>query len=78
VEQAQEFVSGEVIQNASNQQSYSEVRFSRDENEKIILKKLRAMKPHDKMIFEKKEEKNPTEFRIELQSSEYLKHKPEV
>jgi len=43
------------------------------ENEKVILKKIRAMKPHDKLIVEKKGEKEPTEFRIELQQSEYLK-----
>ena len=43
------------------------------ENEKIILKKLRAMKPHDKLIVEKKGEKEPTEFRVEELKSEYLK-----
>jgi hypothetical protein len=43
------------------------------ENEKAILKKIRAMKPHDKLIVEKKGEKDPTEFRVEVQSVEYLK-----
>jgi hypothetical protein len=43
------------------------------ENEKKILKKIREMKPHDKVIIEKKGEKEPTEFRVELQSPEYLK-----
>lgn len=43
------------------------------ENEKIILKKLRAMKPHDKLIVEKKGDKEPTEFRVEMQSVGYLK-----
>lgn len=43
------------------------------ENEKVILKKLRAMKPHDKLIVEKKGENDPTEFRIEEQKVEYLK-----
>lgn len=43
------------------------------ENEKIIVKKLRKMQPHDKLIIEKKGEKDPTEFRIELQSPEYLR-----
>ena len=38
------------------------------ENEEIILKKLREMKPHDKLIVEKKGEKEPTEFRVEVQS----------
>lgn len=43
------------------------------ENEKIILKKIRAMKPHDRLIVEKKGEQEPTEFRVEAQSTEYLK-----
>ena len=43
------------------------------ENEKVILKKIRAMKPHDKLIVEKKGEKEPTEFRVETQTSEYLR-----
>lgn len=43
------------------------------DNEKIILKKLRAMKPHDRLIVEKKAEKEPTEFRVETQKAEYLK-----
>ena len=43
------------------------------ENEKVILKKLRAMKAHDRLIVEKKDEKDPTEFRIETQIPEYLK-----
>ena len=43
------------------------------ENEKIILKKLRAMKPHDRLIVEKKGENDPTEFSLEIQNKEYLK-----
>lgn len=43
------------------------------ENEEIIVKKLRAMKPHDKLIVEKKGEKEPTEFRVEINATEFLK-----
>lgn len=43
------------------------------ENEKAILKKIRQMQPHDKLIVEKKGENDPTEFRLELQAVDYLK-----
>lgn len=43
------------------------------ENEKKLLKKIREMKPHDKLIVEKKGEKEPTEFRVETQNVDYLK-----
>ena len=42
------------------------------ENEQITLKKLRKMKSHDKLIVEKKCEKDPTEFRVEVQSAEHF------
>lgn len=43
------------------------------ENEKRILEKLRAMKPHDKLIVEKKGENEPTEFRVETETTEFLR-----
>jgi hypothetical protein len=42
------------------------------ENEKKLIETVRAMKPLSRLVVEKKEVKNPTEFRLELCTVEYL------